>query len=361
MYIKNISLSDFRNIQRADVELKNGINIFYGANANGKTNFLESIYICSTGRSHRTKNDKELISFNSDEAHIRVFIQNENITQRIDAHIRRNDKKGIAVNGIPLKKSSELFGTLYTVIFSPEDLQLIKDSPSQRRRFIDIELCQLSKVYCYNLQQYMKVLKQRNNLLKEIQKNNSLKETLFVWDSQLAQYGPNIIKNRKKFVEELSYKASVRHGQITSNKEELSVLYNPSTDEDSFEEKLFSFLNRDILSGSTSIGPHRDDISFYVNGNDVKIYGSQGQQRTAAVCAKLAEIDIIKESSGVNPVLLLDDVLSELDKTRQHMLMDCINNVQTIITCTGIEDSVKSYAGDASVFNVKNGVIKREV
>ena len=360
MYIKNISLSGFRNILRADVGLKNGINIFYGANANGKTNFLESIYICSTGRSHRTKNDKELINFNSDEAHIRVFIQSENTTQRIDAHIRRNDNKGIAVNGIPLKKSSELFGTLYTVIFSPEDLQLIKDSPSQRRRFIDIELCQLSKVYCYNLQQYMRVLKQRNNLLKEIQKNPALKETLFVWDSQLAEYGQNIIKSRKKFVEDLSRKASLRHSQITSDNEELAVLYNPSVNEDSFEEKLFYFLNRDILSGSTSVGPHRDDISFYVNGNDVKIYGSQGQQRTAAVCAKLAEIDIIKESSSVSPVLLLDDVLSELDKTRQYMLMDCINNVQTIITCTGIEDSIKSYTGEAAVFNVKNGVIKRE-
>ncbi len=361
MYIKDISLSCFRNIENAHIELKNGINIFYGPNANGKTNFLESVYICSTGRSHRTKNDKELINFNSDEAHVKVFIQNENITQRIDAHITRGNKKGIAVNGIPLKKSSELFGTLYTVIFSPEDLQLIKDAPSQRRRFIDIELCQLSKVYCYNLQQYMKALKQRNNLLKEIQKEPSLKETLFAWDSQIVQYGKSIINQRKKFVKDLSFKSYIRHKQISSNEEQLSIEYNPSSDENSFEEKLFNSLNRDILSGSTSVGPHRDDISFYINGNDVRVYGSQGQQRTAAVCAKLAEIDIIKENSGVSPVLLLDDVLSELDKERQHMLMDCINSVQTIITCTGIEDSVKSYAGEAAVFNVKKGIINREI
>ena len=347
MYIKEISLSDFRNIQEATVKLNKGINIFYGSNANGKTNFLESVYLCSTGRSHRTKNDKEMVRFGSSEAHVRLFLENKS-------------KKGIAINGIPLKKSSELFGTLYTVIFSPEDLQLIKDAPSQRRRFVDIELCQISRVYCHTLQQYMKVLKHRNNLLKEIQKNPDLKETLFAWDMQLAEYGEKIISFRKNFINNVSSKAAARHKQISSGGEELSIVYVPSADENNLENKLRSSIERDIFMGSTSYGPHRDDISFFINGNDVRIYGSQGQQRTAAICAKLAEIDIIKENTDTSPVLLLDDVLSELDKNRQHMLMDCINDVQTIITCTGIEDSVTNYTGDAFIFNVNNGVIKRE-
>ena len=181
MYITEISLLNFRNIKRADLKLNKGINIFYGENANGKTNFLESVYFCSTGRSHRTKYDREVVNFGEEEAHIRLFTKKDEIENRIDAHIRKKDKKGIAINGIPLKKSSDLFGNLLTVIFSPEDLSLIKDSPAQRRKFMDIELCQISKIYCYNLQQYMKSLKQRNNLLKEIQKDPSLKQTLFVW------------------------------------------------------------------------------------------------------------------------------------------------------------------------------------
>ena len=360
MYSKDISLSNLGNIAVGKTCLDKGVNIIYGPNANGKTNFLESIYICSTGRSHRTKNDRELVRFGENEAHIRVNIQNESSSDRIDAHIRSKDRKGIAVNGIPLKKSSELFGTLYTVIFSPEDLSLIKDSPSQRRRFIDIELCQLSRVYCHSLQQYMKVLKQRNNLLKNIQKDHRLKDTLFVWDKQLVEFGTKIIQFREKFVADLSEKASLRHRQISSSMEELSIIYMPSSEGSSFEEKLLSSVERDIFMGSTSHGPHRDDAVFNINGNDVRIYGSQGQQRTAAVSAKLAEIDIINEEAGIKPVLLLDDVLSELDKKRQHMLMDCISEIQTIITCTGIEDAVMGYAGRAAVFNVDNGVIKRE-
>jgi len=360
MYITEISLLNFRNIKRADLKLNKGINIFYGENANGKTNFLESVYFCSTGRSHRTKYDREVINFDEEEAHIRLFTKKDEIENRIDAHIRKKDKKGIAINGIPLKKSSDLFGNLLTVIFSPEDLSLIKDSPAQRRKFMDIELCQISKIYCYNLQQYMKSLKQRNNLLKEIQKDPSLKQTLFVWDSQLCEYGKRIIEFRKDFVNILDSKAALRHREISSEKEELKVIYVPSCGEEDFEEKLFNSIEKDIYNGTTSVGPHRDDLNFFINDKGVKIYGSQGQQRTAAICLKLAEIDIIKENSGNNPVLLLDDVLSELDKKRQYMLMDSINEIQTIITCTGIEDSIKKYMGDAVIFNVNKGRIKKE-
>lgn len=358
MYINYVSLLDFRNIMSADVNLKNGINIFYGPNANGKTNFLEAICICSTGRSHRTKNDFEIINFNKDESHVRVLI-NDNTSKSIDVHIKRKAKKGIAINNIPIKKSSELFGTLYTVMFSPEDFRLIKDAPYQRRRFIDIELCQISKVYCYNLQQYMKVLKQRNELLKNIQKNTNLKDTIFVWNKQLVDYGINLIKFRKEFIDSLSNKAAFWQKQITSDTEELSIVYCPSVDENDFYYKINSNIEKDIIFGNTSFGPHRDDIIFYINNKDVKIYGSQGQQRTAALCAKLAEIDVIKENTGVKPVLLLDDVMSELDKKRQNALMNCINEIQTIITCTGIEDYIKYYTESAEVFYVSEGTINK--
>jgi len=360
MYVSTLQIADFRNISWADIELKNGINILYGQNAQGKTNFLESVYMCSTGRSHRTKFDRELVMFDKKEAHVRVYIQKKNISEKIDVHIKKDDKKGVAVNGIPLKKLGDLFGTLYGVIFSPEDLQLIKSSPGERRKFMDIELCQLSNVYYFNLQQYYKILKQRNNLLKEIIKNPSLEETLFVWDSQLVDFGKKIIESRKKFIIKVNEIASKKHSEITNGAEKLVVEYKPNTDEENFEKKLSENIKRDIFLGSTSVGPHKDDISFLINDSEVKIYGSQGQQRTAALSAKLAEIEIIKKETGETPVLLLDDVLSELDEGRQYYLMESIKDIQTIITCTGIEDSIKKYVKKAAVFNVENGVIKRE-
>jgi len=360
MYVSTLQIADFRNISWADIELKNGINILYGQNAQGKTNFLESVYLCSTGRSHRTKFDKELVMFDKKEAHVRVYIQKNNTSEKIDVHIKKDDKKGVAVNGIALKKLGDLFGTLYGVIFSPEDLQLIKSSPGERRKFMDIELCQLSNVYYYHLQQYYKILKQRNNLLKEIIKNPSLEETLFVWDSQLVDFGKRLIESRRKFILKINEIASRKHTEITNGSENLIIEYKPNTDEENFEKKLSENIKRDIFIGSTSVGPHKDDILFLINGSEVKTYGSQGQQRTAALSAKLAEIEIIKNETGETPVLLLDDVLSELDEGRQYYLMESIKDIQTIITCTGIEDSIKKYIKKAAVFNVENGVIKRE-
>ena len=360
MFVSTLQIADYRNIEWADVELKNGINILYGQNAQGKTNFLESVYMCSTGRSHRTKFDRELVKFDKKESHVRVYVQKNNTSEKIDVHIKKDDKKGVAVNGIPLKKLGDLFGTLYGVIFSPEDLQLIKSSPGERRKFMDIELCQLSNVYYYNLQQYYKILKQRNNLLKEITKKPSLEETLFVWDSQLIDFGRKIIESRRKFILKINEIASKKHDEITNGSEKLVVEYKPNTDEENFEKKLTENIKRDIYLGSTSVGPHKDDISFLINGSEVKTYGSQGQQRTAALSAKLAEIEIIKTETGETPVLLLDDVLSELDEGRQYYLMESIKDIQTIITCTGIEDSIKKYVKKAAVFNVENGIIKRE-
>lgn len=359
MYVSTLKIGDFRNITSADVELKKGINILYGQNAQGKTNFLESLYICATGRSHRTKFDSQLINFDKKEAHIRAVVEKNFTIDKIDVHIKKEEKKGIALNGVPLKKVGDLFGVLHTVIFSPEDLQLIKSSPGERRKFMDIELCQLSNVYYYNLQQYYKVLKQRNNLLKNINKNPALKDTLFVWDSQLVEYGTKIIKKRQEFIEKINIAASKKHNEITNFKENLVIEYKPNVTTDEFMSKLEENLQKDIILGSTSKGPHKDDVSFTINDSEVKIYGSQGQQRTAALSAKLAEIEIIKEEKGETPVLLLDDVLSELDEKRQYYLLESIKDIQTVITCTGIEDSIKKYTDKSYIFNVENGIIKK--
>lgn len=357
MYIDKLSVKNFRNLKNVFVELNKNVNIFYGDNAQGKTSLLEGIYFCATGRSHKTHIDKEVINFDENEAHLQVFAYQNGLCDKIDVHLRRNLKKGIAVNNIPIKKIGELFGILHIVLFAPEDLQLIKAGPSERRKFIDLEMCQLSKVYYYDLKQYYKILKQRNNLLKEIQKNKSLKDTLFAWDSQLVEFGKKIILQRNKFVENLSEIAKDVHKNVTGEKEELKILYKPSVLSGEFERKLEKNVEKDIFYGTTSAGPHKDDLVFLINGFDARDYGSQGQQRTAALASKLAEIKIIEKEKGVSPVLLLDDVLSELDEKRQAFLLENIKNIQVIITCTGIEEIKKKTCGEINVFLVENGEI----
>lgn len=358
MVVKSVSVQGFRNLKDETISLGRGINIFFGDNAQGKTNILEAVYFCSMGRSHRVKQDSRLIAFDKKEAHVRVFTERDGRSDRIDVHIKKDEKKGIAVNGLPIRRLGELLGTFYTVIFSPEDLSLIKNSPAERRRFMDMELCQLSSVYYYDLQQYYKVLKQRNNLLKRLVKEPNLKETMFVWDRQLADYGRRIIKARREFGNKVGAFAQRNHELITGGKEAFCSEYKPNCTEEDLEDKLKTGLERDIFNGSTNHGPHKDDMAFYVDGSDVRVFGSQGQQRTAALCLKLAEIDIIKEETGVTPVMLLDDVLSELDEGRQNFLMDMTEDIQSLITCTGIEDSVKKYVGNAAVFRVRKGEAK---
>ena len=357
MYIDKVSLTGYRNLKDITLSLKNGINIFYGENAQGKTNFLEALYFCAVGRSLRTKKDNQLIQFGLEESHIQIYIQKQTRKDRIDIHLKKEGKKGIAVNGIPLKKLGDLFGTCHVVIFSPEDLNLIKDGPSERRRFMDMEICQMNTIYYYDLQQYYHILKQRNTLLKEIQKKSSLKDTLFIWDQQLIEYGNRIIASRRIFLEKLNEIASKKQKRLTGGKDELIMVYKPNVTEKQFEEKLKKGQYKDILHCATQWGPHKDDILFTINGNDVKQYGSQGQQRTTALSARLAEIDLIELETGQKPILLLDDVLSELDKNRQNFLMENISNLQTILTCTGIEDAIKKYIGQASIFYVEKGNI----
>ncbi len=355
MYIKDLSVMNFRNLKDMTVGLSEGINIFYGDNAQGKTNLLEAVYICSTGRSQRTRTESQLIKFGYDESHIRTFVIRQNTSDRIDIHIKRNERKGVAVNGLPVRKMSEFFGTLTAVIFSPEDLRLVKGGPAERRRFMDLELCQLSRVYCHDLQNYYKVLKQRNNLLKTSYRDDSLYDTLDVWDMQLSLYGEKIISARNNFALKLNDISKNIHSEITDKREELAVEYRPNSEEGTLEERIKSHRQKDLALGSTSCGPHKDDMAFFIDGNDTKSYGSQGQQRTASLSAKMAEIELIREETGEDPILLLDDVLSELDENRQYFLMENIGKLQTFITCTGVEDSISKYIKESTMYNVKNG------
>ncbi len=360
MYVNNVTLKSFRNYNEQKINLTKSVNIFCGANAQGKTNLLEAIYFCGMGRSHRTNVSKELVMFGNSDAHIRLFVSEHetNVSDKIDVHIQKDGKKGVAINGLAIKKMGDLFGHLLCVMFSPEDLQLIKHGPHARRRFLDMELCQLSSVYYYELKQYHKVLNERNNLLKQIRTNRSHKETLFVWDEQLVSHGIKIIDYRFDFIEKLNELASEIHGKITKGKEHLHIVYKQSVTKEQFMEKLTKSFERDVLCGSTTLGIHKDDILFFINNIDSKAFGSQGQQRTAALSTKLAEIEIIKSRKHDTPVLLLDDVMSELDLDRQSFLLEGISGVQTLITCTGSYSEIEKKCNSVKVFFVSNGIIE---
>ena len=362
MYIKTLELSDFRNYDNLSINFGQDTNILYGDNAQGKTNVLESVYLAATTRSHRGSKDKEIIRFGKEEAHIKMIVMKNEVPVRIDMHLKKNKPKGIAVNGIPLKRASELFGILNVVFFSPEDLNVIKNGPAERRKFIDTELCQLDKIYLHDLISYGKILNQRNRLLKDIvyaKGGHELFDTLDIWDMQMAQYGENIIEKRKCFVEKINHVITETHGSITNGKESLQIRYEPGVKGNTLYDELKKNRDRDLRMGSTMAGPHRDDIGFYNNDIDIRRYGSQGQQRTAALSLKLSEIDLVKEAIKDVPVLLLDDVLSELDSSRQKQLLDNINGIQTMITCTGLDEFVENRFHINSVYKVTNGTIER--
>ncbi len=353
MYIKELSLVDFRNYEALSIELDKGINLFKGDNAQGKTNILESVYLCATARSHRTTQEKEVMRWQQEAAHVTLKVCKKTYDDLIDFHITQKGKN-VAINKLPINKLGDLFGTLNVVMFSPEDLQLIKKSPKERRRFIDIELCQFDKLYYYALKQYYKVLKQRNNLLKS---RDLDKEMLDVWDIQFIEYAREVIEKRDAFIQRLNHIAEQIHYDISGHKEKLEVIYEPNVSSEHFEAKLNKYRNKDILIQNTSVGPHRDDLKFLINGMDVRLYGSQGQQRTVVLSMKLAELKLMEEHLGESPVLLLDDVLSELDDHRQQYLFHYTQNIQTLITCTGVEQGVWQTQKIGKLFNVTNGVI----
>jgi DNA replication and repair protein RecF len=359
MIIKNIKLNHFRNYKECRVSFDEKLNIIYGDNAQGKTNILEAIYMCATSKSHRTNNFKEMIEMEMKEAHIHVDIMKDESEYEIDAHLNATGKKQFAINKLPIKKLNELLGILHVIMFSPEDLSLIKSGPRERRRFVDLELSQLSSVYFHYLQQYHKLLKQRNALLKQCFKNPSAenREQLDIWDLQFVHYGVKVIELREKFIDDLKEIYKKRHFEISGGKELMELKYDKNIDIEMFEEKLKKNQDKDIRFGTTSVGPHRDDLMFDLNGVDLRKYGSQGQQRTAALSLKLSEIDLVIERKEENPVLLLDDVLSELDANRQKYLMDNLSGIQTFITCTGVEDFIKQDYENREFFHVTSGEI----
>ena len=360
MIVKSLELKDYRNYGQLNLQFHSGTNILYGENAQGKTNILEAVYLGGTTKSHRGSKDREIIMFGRDESHVRIMIEKNQITHRIDLHLKKNKAKGVAIDGIPIKRQGELFGMLNLVFFSPEDLYIIKDGPGDRRRFLDLELCQLDKVYLYHLANYNKALAQRNNLLKQIGFNRNLLDTLYLWDSKLAEHGDYLICARQKFILELNELTMPIHKKLTGEREELLLKYEPNVRAEEFEGKLKKTTEKDLALKMTNTGPHRDDLSFTANDIDIRRYGSQGQQRTAALSCKLAEIQLVKTMIKENPVLLLDDVLSELDRSRQNHLLNSIGDIQTIITCTGLEEYVNHRFEYNKIFHVMNGEVTSE-
>ena len=368
MIIKSLELADFRNYETLKINFSSGTNILYGDNAQGKTNILEAIYVCATTKSHKGSKDKEIIRFGKEEAHIRTILEKDDAEYRVDMHLIKNRSKGIALDGQKIKRASDLIGKLNIVFFSPEDLSIIKNGPSERRRFMDMELCQLDQIYLNSLSKYNKLVIERNKVLKDLFDHPENTVLLDVQDKQLCEYGSVIIKTRAKFIKDLSEIISPIHEKLTGKKELLSVYYEPNVEAQEFEKKLSQSRKKDIYAKQTTVGPHKDDFSFMVkklsdeesDAVDIRKYGSQGQQRTASLSLKLSEIELVKRFKKENPVLLLDDVLSELDSSRQNYLLSTIGDIQTIITCTGLDEFVNNRFEIDKLFRITEGTVSSE-
>ncbi len=344
------------------VELDGGINVFSGENAAGKTNLAESIYYASVGKSARGRKDKELLRWDSEEsAEIHITVQKKYACHRVDISIDRQGKKRIMIDRLPIGKMGELMGAVYVVYFSPDEMRLIKESPVDRRRFIDISLCQQDKVYFYTLVRYNQLLQQRNKLLKEYVSSPSLKVMSDLIIDKMCVEQEYIIRKRKSFLERLAPVAKSCHSHLTGAQEDLTIAYE--TEEINFDDIRESLkalyeksFEKDKKLAYTTVGIHRDDLKIATNGIDIRKFGSQGQQRTAAISLKLAEVKLFYETSGEYPVLLMDDVLSELDDNRQIALFDALDGIQTIVTCTSFE---KKIAPNATIYEIKDRKIKK--
>jgi len=357
MYIKEIELKNFRNYEEIKLEFHEKVNFFVGNNAQGKTNLLEGIYISSFGRSFRPGKDSQMIKFGENFCRAKVLAIREDDEKSVDIVIGENEK-GVKVNGVKVKKMAELLENILVVVFSPEDLRIIKDNPEKRRSFMDREISQLRPSYYSDLSSYRRALMQRNALLKE---RNATQDDFDVWNDELVLYGTKLIQKRKEFVKKINKISNEIHENITNKKERLEVIYDSSVPLDenvseNFIEKLKGDQKKDILRGSTETGPHRDDLEIRVNHIDIRKYGSQGQQRTAALSLKLAELKLIKEETDEDAVLLLDDVLSELDEERQNYLINSLQETQLFITTTEINEKIRKKLPEGFTFNIKNGV-----
>ena len=364
MYIQSVDLDNFRNYGRLHLELDGGVHVFYGDNGQGKSNLLEAVYLAAVNKSFRGSKDKEMIRFGAKEAHVKIVLSRKDVSHRIDLHLKETGNKGIAVDSVPIRKTRDFLGMLKCVMFSPEDLQIVKNGPAERRRFLDTELCVLDPIYFDALSTYRKVLDQRNQLLKDIYTEPSLQDTLEAWDAQLVRYGTMIIEQRRTFLKDLDPLVRDFHEKLSGGKESLSLIYEPNVTAENFAETLEKNRNKDIYAKTTGTGPHRDDFEFRITSReeerplDCRVYGSQGQQRTCALALKMAEIEIVREKTGDTPVLLLDDVLSELDANRQKYLLDSLEDVQTLITCTGLDDFIRNSFNSGKTYRVANGEMK---
>ena len=357
MYVKSIDLQNFRNYAQLSLTFDAGTNIFYGGNAQGKTNLLEAIYVGGTSRSHKGAKDRDIIRFGEEESHIRMQVERRGQTHRIDVHLKKQKAKGIAINGVPIRKASELFDIIQIVFFSPEDLQMIKSGPAERRKYMDILLCATDALYLADYTRYYRCLHQRNHLLHEATFRADVADTLASWDAQLIEYGRRLIQKRCDFIVRLEAVAKEVHLALTGGAETLALVYEPSVSAADFAEALTAGRARDLKMKNTGCGPHRDDLQICANGTDLRPFGSQGQQRTAALSLKLAEIKLVEERCGEKPILLLDDVLSELDRTRQTDLLSYLQDTQTLMTCTGLDEFVRNSFAANRTFYVENGGI----
>ncbi|MNO15044.1 DNA replication and repair protein RecF [compost metagenome] len=368
MFVKTLSLQHYRNYEKLSLDSFGNVNLMIGRNAQGKTNLLEALLVLALTKSHRTAKDKELISFGSNYATVSAEVEKKYGAVNLELQFSSQGKKA-KLNGLEQRKLSDFVGALNAVMFAPEDLEIVKGTPGIRRRFLDMEIGQVQPSYLFHLQQYQKILLQRNNLLKQaFGKGPEISAMLDIWNEQLAQHGVKIIKKRKQFIRKLQKWAQGIHEGITGGGEKLQLSYIPSFGEADEEDeavllqqfmiKLSQMRDQEIRRGMTLCGPHRDDLAFHINGNEAQVYGSQGQQRTTALSLKLAEIELIHEEIGEYPILLLDDVLSELDPYRQTQLIETFQSkVQTFITATGIESINASRLQDASIFHVQEGQV----
>ena len=384
MIVKNIQLHNFRNYPQLDIDFSDKMNILYGENAQGKTNILEAVFLCSTGRSHRTQKDAEMVMFGEESASVALELERRNYgTFIIEIEILRTGRKSIKINGVPQKRAGDLLGRLNCAIFSPEDLAIIKNEPQQRRRFLDMLISQIKPSYYFNLHSYLGALRQRNTLLRQLRENRSLLGTVGAWDAQLAEFGSKVMRERHHFVNEIGISAKGNHYRITGGGEDLDVAYEPSLKygesgspqpsepgiKEAFARALEQGLQSDIARMSTQCGPHKDDISCAIGGRSLRLYGSQGQQRTAALALKMSQVDVMAHETGDTPVLLLDDVMSELDQGRRGNLSANMKSAQVFVTgtdryepgagaCTQYEERPGSASG-IYYFLVQGGIASR--
>ena len=353
MWIKNIKIQNFRNYEKQEINLNKNINIFYGENAQGKTNIIEAIFLGSMGKSFRAKKDSEMIRLGENQATIELEYEKSDRDGKIKINLNR--QKSIYLNGIKIKKLSELLGNIHIVIFTPDDIDILKGGPQNRRKFLDIMISQLRPNYMHLLNLYLKTIEQRNNYLKQIKEENKDENLLEIWDEKLAEYSIQICKYRTEYIKKIKNKIEKIHGEITNGKEKLEIEYLTECKEKTeFLNLLKQRRKLDIIKGFTTKGVHRDDFVIYINKKELSTYGSQGQHRTAILSLKLSELNVIYDEIGEYPILLLDDFMSELDSNRIKSLLENIKETQVIITCT---DKLDIENLNFLEYNVKDGKI----